>query len=416
MLFVVTTTANNMNRSLLYQWFGVQGYTYRKSEHKDCATTLHIEEIGDKIVRCPHCSGTHIIKYGKSIREVRSLPVGNKRTYLRMHMQRYYCKDCEKAFLNNIPFVKGNASYTFRFSRYVIELLGLGLTIKEVSRHLQVCWDTVKEIHERYLRQHYAYPPLKDVRHIGIDEFAVAKGHTYKTIVVDVETGHIVYVGEGKGKDALVKFWRRVKHAGAQIQTISSDLSPAFIASVRENAPAAIHVYDHFHVIKLVNEAVDNVRRQTYNAEKDQEMRQVIKGNRWLLLYRDKSKWKDDMHQRLQTILEMNKPIATAYYLKEDVDQIWKMSTKQDADQYLEQWCRTAEESELLPMKKVAATIRKHKEGILAWYDYKTSNAIVEGINNKIKVMKRRAYGYRDQTYFNLRLLGLHDRTNTNVG
>lgn len=95
---------------------------------------------------------------------MRNLPVGSKRSYLSIHMQRYYCKDCEKAFLNKIPFVKGNASYTFRFSRYVIELLCLGLTIKEVSKHLQVSWDTVKEIHECYLHQHYAYPPLKDVR------------------------------------------------------------------------------------------------------------------------------------------------------------------------------------------------------------------------------------------------------------
>ncbi len=119
---------------------------------------------------------------------------------------------------------------------------------------------------------------IKRCASIGIDEFATAKGHIYKTIVVDIETGHIIYVGEGKGKDALVKFWRRVKRANVQIQTVLSDLSPAFIASVRENAPDAIHVYDHFHVVKLVNEAVDAVRRQTYNNEKDAGMRQVIKG------------------------------------------------------------------------------------------------------------------------------------------
>lgn len=119
---------------------------------------------------------------------------------------------------------------------------------------------------------------IKRCASIGIDEFATANGHIYKTIVVDIETGHIIYVGEGKGKDALVKFWRRVKRANVQIQTVLSDLSPAFIASVRENASDAIHVYNHFHVVKLVNEAVDAVRRQTYNNEKDAGMRQVIKG------------------------------------------------------------------------------------------------------------------------------------------
>jgi len=362
-----------MHQSLLYQAFGVQGYTYKSTTYNNCAITIHIEERKGRKILCPHCGGEHVIHYGQTYRDIRNLPIGGKRTYLGVHIQRYYCKDCKKAFQLQLPFTKGQTSYTFRFSRYVIELLQLGLSIKEVSKHLQITWDTVKEIHEKYLHQHYAYPSLKDVRHIGIDEFAVAKHHTYKTIVVDMETGHIVYVGDGKGKEALVRFWRRVRRANAKVETVSSDLSAAFIAAVKENAPNAIHVYDHFHVVKLVNEAVDAVRRQTYSNEKDKGNRQIIKGSRWLLLYKDKSKWNEEQHQRLQTILEMNKPIATAYYLKEEVDQIWKQPNKQEADRYLIRWCKTAEESELKPLIKVAATILKHK---LAWqffYSYMTA-------------------------------------------
>ena len=405
-----------MSPSLLYQAFGVIGYTCRKTEYKDSAITFHIQEKKDKTLRCPHCGGSHIIRYGKSCREVRNLPIGGKRSYLCIHSQRYYGKDCLKAFQKDIPFVKGYAGYTYRFSRYVIDMLRLGLTIKEVSKHLQICWDTVKEIHKKYLHTHYSRPALKDVKHIGIDEFAVAKGHCYKTIVVDMDSGHIVYVGEGKGKDALVDFWKRVRYAHTTIETVSSDMSKAYISSVKEHAPDAIHVYDHFHVVKLINEGIDKVRRQTYQKETDEEKRKVIKGSRWLLLYKDKSEFTEDMTQRLNTILEINKPLATAYYLKEEADEIWKQPSKAAAEACLERWCATAEKSELTPIVAVAKSLRLYKTGILAWYDYKTSNAKVEGINNKIKVMKRKAYGFRDNNYFNLRLLGLHDLTNANIG
>ena len=405
-----------MSPSLLYQAYGIKGYTCRKTEYKDSAITFHLYEKKDKTYRCPHCGGSHLIRYGMSCRDVHNLPIGSKRSYLCIHSQRYYCKDCQKAFQKDIPFVKGNTGYTYRFSRYVIELLRLGLTIKDVSKHLQISWDTVKDIHKKYLHTHYSRPSLKDVKHIGIDEFAVAKGHCYKSIVVDMDSGHIVYVGDGKGKDALVYFWKRVRCAHATIETVSSDMSQAYISSVKEHAPDAIHVYDHFHVVKLINEGIDKVRRQTYQKETDEEQRKVIKGSRWLLLYKDKSKFTEDMNQRLNTILEINKPLATAYYLKEEADEIWKQPSKAMAEACLERWCATAEKSELAPMVAVAKSLRQYKNGILAWYDYKTSNAKVEGINNKIKVMKRNAYGFRDGNYFNLRLLGLHDSTNTNVG
>ena len=154
-----------------------------------------------------------------------------------------------------------------------------------------------------------------------------------------------------------------------------------------------------------INEGIDKVRRQTYQEETNEEQRKVIKGSRWLLLYKDKSKFTEDMNQRLNTILEINKPLATAYYLKEEADEIWKQPSKAMAEACLERWCATAEKSELAPMVAVAKSLRLYKTGILAWYDYKTSNAKVEGINNKIKVMKRNAYGFRDSNYFNLHQL-----------
>lgn len=247
---------------------------------------------------------------------------------------------------------------------------------------------------------------------IGIDEFATRKGHIYKTIVVDLDTGRIIHVGEGKGKEALRGFWKRVRRNKVKITTVTSDLSAAFIASVMENAPNAVHVYDKFHVSKLVNDVVDTVRRQVYAQETDLEKRSLIKGARWLLLRKDRDIFDDEKKMRLENILQTNTPLFHAYYLKEDLDQIWMQRSKQEAEKQLFYWCQRAKETQLTPFIKVANTLMARRSGILAWYHAPVTNAMLEGINNKIKVMKRRAYGYRDEQYFNLLLLGLHDKTN----
>lgn len=132
------------------------------------------------------------------------------------------------------------------------------------------CWearDTVKDIHSRHLEYHYAPPSLDGVDCIGIDEFAVREGHIYKTIVVDLRSGRILHVGEGKGADALKGFWKRIKR---KIKYVAKDLSAAFISSVYEHCPNAVHVFDHFHVVKLMNEKLDDIRRVQYKAESTQ--------------------------------------------------------------------------------------------------------------------------------------------------
>ena len=151
----------------------------------------------------------------------------------------------------------------------MLDLLRMGNTIKDVAQHLHVGWNMVKEIHKKYLKSSYSHPDIKHVWRIGIDEFAIRKGHVYKTIVVDLDTGRIIHVGAGKGKEALEGFWKRVGRNKVKIEIVTSDLSAAFIASVMENAPDAVHVYDKFHVAKLVNEAVDAVRRNVYAQEAD---------------------------------------------------------------------------------------------------------------------------------------------------
>jgi len=232
-----------------------------------------------------------------------------------------------------------------------------------------VGWNMVKEIHKKYLKSRYSHPDIKHVGRIGIDEFAIRKGHVYKTIVVDLDTGRIIHVGDGKGREALEGFWKRVRRNKVKIEIVTSDLSAAFIASVMENAPDAVHVYDKFHVAKLVNEAVDAVRRNVYAQEADLEKRKIIKGSRWLLLTKDKDIFDDEKKKRLDNILETNTPIFHAYYLREDLDQIWMQDSKEEAERQLAYWCERARETKLKPFIKVANTLMARRTGILAWYD-----------------------------------------------
>ena len=401
-----------MESSFLYHAFGVsRDYQYHATEYKNNAIYLKLKSISLKNVKCPHCGGTHVIKYGVIHRNIHNLPIGSKRTFLTLTIQRYECKDCNKVFQADIPFTHGNVSYTYRFSHYILDLLRLGATIKDVSKHLGVGWDMVKDIHKRYLKRKYSHPDISKVKRIGIDEFAVRKGHVYKTIVVDLDTGRIIHVGDGKGSDSLTAFWKRVKRLGIKIELVTSDMSAAYISSVMENAPDAIHVYDKFHVVEKVTEAVDKVRRSLWNQEKDEEKRKVIKGSRWLLLTKDKDKFDDYAKNRLENILQTNEPLYKAYYLKEDLDQIWAQPNKEEAEKQLQYWCKRAHESKLPAMMKVANMLLARRTGILAWYDCKVTNAILEGTNNKVKVLKRKAYGYRDDEYFILLLLGMKDET-----
>ena len=368
-------------------------------------------------IRCfPCCSTRSIVKNGYRLRDFVGLPIGDKRVTIRMKVQRYKCKECDFDQQDKIPFATGSRSYTHHFAKYVVDLLR-GMTLQDVSNHLGVSWDTVKEIHSSYLKRHYSPPSLDGVENIGIDEFAVKKGHVYKTIVVDLDSGRVIYVGEGKGTKALKKFWRKVKRKNIKIKHVATDLSTAFIASVMENCPDAVHVFDHFHVVKLMNEKLDDIRRKVYSMKKDINKRKVLKGTRYLLLGNGADIFDKQHKTRLENALAMNEPLSKAYYLKEQLRQIWLQPTKDMAEKVLDDWIRQAEQSKIAQLQKMAVTVKTYKKGILAWYDCHLSTGKVEGINNKIKVMKRNAYGFRDERYFTLRLYALHDcRITRNVG
>ena len=404
-----------MNSSFLYQAWGLYTLECTREEYKGNTIILHVQ-TKERIKTCPRCGKRHFVKNGYRFRDFVGLPIGGKKVIIRMKVQRYKCKDCDFDQQERIPFATGSRSYTHRFAKYVVDLLR-GMTLQDVSNHLGVSWDTVKEIHSTYLERHYSPPSLEGVENIGIDEFAVCKGHVYKTIVVDLDSGRILYVGDGKGTDALTGFWKKVKRKGIRIRYVATDLSTAFIASVMENCPEATLVFDHFHVVKLMNEKLDDIRRKAYNMEKDVNKRKVLKGTRYLLLGNGADIFDKQYRTRLDNALAMNEPLSKAYYLKEQLREIWMQPMKSMAEGVLDDWVRQAEQSRIPQLMKMAVTMKAYRRGILAWYDCHLSTGKVEGINNKIKVMKRNAYGFRDDRYFTLRLYALHDfRITRNVG
>ena len=406
-----------MNSSFLYHALGLYSLECVKEEYKGNTIILHVQTKTPKRV-CPKCGKRHLVKNGYRIRDFIGLPIGKRKVIVRMKIQRYKCKEegCDYDQQESIPFVTGSRSYTHRFASYVIDLLR-GMTLKDTANLLSISWDTVKEIHSTYLRRHYGRPSLEGVECIGIDEFAVRKGHVYKTIVVDLRSGRILYVGEGRGSDALEKFWQKVKRKKVNIKYIATDLSPAFISSVLEHCPDAELVFDHFHVVKLMNDKLDEIRRLQYNMEKDVNKRNVLKGTRYLLLGNGNDIFDHKYKTRLDNALAMNEPLSKAYYLKEQLREIWLQVSKSDAENVLMDWVEQAGQSRIPQLQKMAMTLLAHRRGILAWYDCHISTAKVEGINNKIKVMKRNAYGFRDEEYFKLRLYALHDcHITRNVG
>lgn len=369
---------------------------------------LRIETPSSKL-SCSCCGSASVVCSGGVRRRFRSVPCGCMACELEMHVRRLKCKECGACQQEEIDFSKGKRRHTNAFATLVIDMSRFA-TISDIAWFLGVSWDMVRNIQMEYLQAFYGSPDLSGLRMIAIDEFASHKGQTYKTIVIDMETGHIVYVGEGNGKDALEGFWEKLGDGKDRIRAVCTDMSAAYTNAVVEHLPDASLVIDHFHVIKLMNEHIDNIRRNLVHTEKDLNKRKVIKGTRWLLLKNGKDIFDDKYRTRLDNALSLNEPLMKAYYLKEDLREIWNQSNRRDAENVLDTWVQQARDSRIKQLIRMANTIKAYKPYILAWYDYPISNGKIEGIINKIKVLKRQIYGFTNEQFFNLKLYALHDK------
>jgi transposase len=404
-----------MSTSWLYHGFGVRGYRYVKTKYVEGGMVVHVTQPREAC-RCSACGSSNVSPRGEHTREFRCLPIGPKPVTLVLPVPRVACRDCGVVRQVAVGFAEPRHRHTKSFARYVLELSRL-MTIKDVSHHLGISWDVVKDIQKQDLQRRFSRPKLKHLRQIAIDEISIGKGHRYLTLVLDLESGAVVHVGEGKGGDALTAFWKRLRSSGAKIDAVASDMSPAYIEAVLTNLPQATLVFDRFHVLKLFNDKLSNFRRELYRETTDGLHKEVLKGTRWLLLKRPQNlDARRNEPARLEEALRLNQPLATAYYLKEDLAELWEQEDREAAQAFLMDWIIQAETSGIRMLIQFARTLRIHAQGILNYYDYPITTGTLEGTNNKIKTMKRQAYGFRDPEFLKLKILGIHESKYALVG
>ena len=404
-----------MSTSLLYHGFGITGYKYVHSRYQKGFVIFRIHQDRHSL-RCSNCNSKQVIRRGKQIRVFRSVPIGSKPIFIEFAVPRIECLDCGVIRQVKIRFAECRRTYTKAFERYALEL-SRRMTIADVANHLRISWDVIKDIQKRYLFKKYKHPRLKHITQIAIDEISIGKGHRYLTVVLNLKTGVVVFVGDGKGADALKPFWRRLKYSRAKIESVAIDMSPAYIASLLENLPETPIVFDHFHVIKLYNNKLSDLRRDIHREAEGPLQQKVLKGTRWLLLKNPENlneQKKEKEH--LQKALKLNKPLATAYYMKEELRQLWQQESKNKAKKMLKNWIQKARSTGIGMLLKFAKTLAAHAFGILAYYDHPISTGPLEGTNNKIKTMQRQAYGFRDMEFFKLKICGLHETKYALVG
>jgi transposase len=404
-----------MSTSLLYHAFGIRGYEYVRTEYQggQVIFTIHQEP---KTCRCPACGAREVQPRGHVRRRFRSLPIGSRATSVALAIPRVECRACGAVRQVEVRFAEARRSYTRSFERYALELSRC-MTIRDVARHMNVGWDLIKDLQKRDLARRYAKPKLKHLRDIAIDEIAVAKGHRSLTVVMDLDSGAVVFVGDGKGADALKPFWKRLRPSKARIGAVAMDMSAAYRGAVSAHLPDAKIVFDHFHVIKLFNDKLSDLRRAVYREATDVMHKEVLKGTRWLLLKNPENLDSEkDEKRRLEEAFSLNKPLAVAYYLKDDLRRFWEQPGRRFATAFLDGWLRRAEASGIKVLKQMAKTLAAHRSGLLAYYDVMISSGPLEGTNHKIKTMKRQAYGFRDLEFFKLKILAIHETKYALVG
>jgi transposase len=343
--------------------------------------------------RCGKC-GEQALRYDRRpTRRWRHLPWGRSSVSLVYAPWRVDCRKCGVR-VEQVPWAEQGSRFTHALEEMAAYLAQI-TDRTQVSRQLGISWESVAAIVERVVHRRLDPERFTGLRRIGIDEFSYRKRHHYLTVVVDHERRRVVWAGEGRSAQALAPFFELLGAAGcAAIEIVTIDLCAAYIKAVRENLPEAEIVFDRFHVQRLASAAVDEVRRSIVRElAAEPEKAKAVKGTRFVLL---KNPWNLSRKQRskLAEIQETNRRLYRAYLLKETLAKALDYLQPRRAERALDEWLSWASRSRLKPFVKAARTIRKHRSGILAYIKSRLTNGLVEGLNNKIRLIARRAYGF----------------------
>jgi transposase len=354
--------------------------------------------------------------YDRKICRVRDLSCGDTRIFLELEVRRLDCRNCGKVKRERLDFLADNPHYTKRFAYYVGRRCR-SATIKDVAADLRLDWHTVKTLDQQYMQAQLARAGGPGPQVIGIDEIAIRKGHTYRIVVSDLLRGRPIWFGgKDRSEASMSEFyvWLGAKKSG-RIRLAVMDMWRPFRLATAAHAPNAAILFDKFHVMRHLGEALDAVRKSEYGRLAGRD-RRYIKGQKYTLLSR-KENLTLDGRKALKTLLSANKRLNTAYVLKESFGQLWSYEREGWARHFFENWRASLKWQRLKPYEKFAEMIDRHWDGIAAYcrLENKVSLGFVEGLNNKIRVIQRRAYGLRNEDYLRLKILTCMLRRGTSI-
>ena len=345
--------------------------------------------------RCPDCGrrGT-IVRQRPEFRQWRDLPVGGWNVFLLFAPREIRCPTHGRVE-ESIPWAEREARITRRYEYVMLRYCQM-MTQKAAAALLRVAPSTLSDQLHRSIERHRDGHRVRGLRTLGIDEISYCKKHKYATLVYDLDRSEVVWIGRGRGRATIDTFFDNVlsDYQKGKVQAACCDMSEAYIGAISSHCPAAKLVLDRFHIVKAMNGAVDEVRKEQWRQSNLTE-RKALKGLRWLLYRHSSTRTKRDT-RTLNALERGNRRIYRAWRLKDEFEQLWEYKAPWAAERFLKRWTTAALRSRLAPMRKFVAMIRRHQPGVLAFVDTRLTNAISEGLNRIIKIVKNRASGFRD--------------------
>ena len=377
----------------------LKAHTVTQVEETDDSMVVYIDRLGGRLLRCGVCrQRCRKVHSKRPEREWLDLSIRKLPLKLRYCPRRIDCPRCGVR-VEDFPWAEPWARVTTALAN-AVAVLARELSWQGTARQYRLNWKSVATIVKRavqYGLRNRARPP---VHVIGIDEVSRRKGQVYLTVVYDLERRVLLWVGEDRTEEAVTRFFtvEMGRRRCRTLQVVCMDMWAPYASLVRQHAPNAQILFDRFHIVKHLNEAVDAVRRELWRKLTSKE-KVTVKGSRWLLL---KNPWNlsNDQQERLSTLVGWNMPLMRALYLKESFQLFWDYKQPKRAQEHLQKWIHSAMRSKLEPFKKFARMLRSHLDGILPWTKIRLSNGAVEGMNNKIKSISHRSFGFRTAAHF----------------
>jgi len=371
---------------------------------------IRLEPHARKLFRCSGCGGVHKIGYhGREESKVRDLDLCGKRVYLHVVKRRYVCPVDNCTHVEEIPWLKKWSRVTGRYAEQVGRLTAI-TTNQEAGWFLGLDDESVYRIDKEILEErfHKKLVPPPAAANISVDEVSYRKYHRYLTNVVDVDKKAVIWNEKGRKTEVLDRYYVGIgEQACGKIESVALDGARTYISSTNKYAVNATIVYDKFHIFQKLNWAVDMTRKLELNKarrEGNDELIDLTNCRQRFILLKNRGKLTENQAEYLKRLCEINKPIYEAMLLKESFLKVYDCQTPEEAQSYLENWIAGAFSSRVETFRSIAQSFLDKLQYIVNWFKKKISSAISEGLNNKIKRLKRMAYGYKDIDYFRLKI------------